>query len=175
MYTKINDHETQTCCGGTGKDLSPIVNVICGKAVTLLQSINDCPTGFGSFSQSFYRRKIGTKIKLVSVKLETWSDQNIDSTLCIVNKTISIIYCKSLETTSSTYFNTFSFRLLCLSWTWIHKTIMLQKVQKGLSLIGDPSQLSLCTTVSIISLQVKKKRLLLRELKHRNVSQKNQD
>jgi len=50
----------------------------------------------------------------------------------------------------------------------------LQKEQKGLSLVGDPFQLSLCTTVSITSLQVKV-RLMLKEQEGRKVSLSNQD
>jgi len=60
------DHRTQTCCGERGNDLFPIVNVICGIVSMLLQSINVCPTGLGSFSHSFYRKNK----ELVSAKLE---------------------------------------------------------------------------------------------------------
>jgi len=60
------DHKTQTCFGERGNDLFPIVNVICGMVSILLQSINVCPTGLGSFSHSFYRKNK----ELVSAKME---------------------------------------------------------------------------------------------------------
>lgn len=50
------DHRTKTCSGERVNDLFPIMNVICGIASMLLQFMNDCPTGLGSFSHSFYRK-----------------------------------------------------------------------------------------------------------------------
>lgn len=54
MYKLQRIHvKQQTCSGERGKDLFPMVNVMCGIVAILLQFINDCPGGFGSFSQSF--------------------------------------------------------------------------------------------------------------------------
>jgi len=63
VRTRKIDHKTQTCSGERGNDLFPMVNVICGMFAISLQSINVCPTGLGSFSHSFYRKK--TKSLLV--------------------------------------------------------------------------------------------------------------
>jgi len=54
VYKQHRIHvKQQTCSGERGKDLFPIVNVMRGMDEILLQSINECPGGFGSFSHSF--------------------------------------------------------------------------------------------------------------------------